>query len=432
MSPTASSQTARSTVSGSGIIITLAGLLVVASVVLAAARGLVQPGVALAFGIFICIGELLRVTLPGERTEAPLALAGGLAYAVLLHLPDEAGIPVDATHGALQVVAVTATGMLLGSLPHVAAGRVPAIDAVARRVLVVAFAAVTFRGLASDLDAQGGDRWRASLVVLMVAVAMLAWLLDGVLGALISTERTRAPFRALLRNELSALAGIGAAVGSTGLLIALACEVMGLWALPVLSVPLLLTQFSFRRYASIRATYLQTIRSLSRVTDLGGYTESGHARRVSELAVAVGRDLGMRDEELRELEYAALMHDVGQLSLSEPIPGGATLMVTATEQRRIAALGADVIRQTGVLDGVAVIVERQAEPYRAPQLLDDGDVPLAARIIKVANAYDDLVGGSLEIGRTLDALERLRLGSAYEYDPRVVESLATVLTRSVG
>ncbi len=207
---------------------------------------------------------------------------------------------------------------------------------------------------------------------------------------------------------------------------------MGLWALPVLSVPLLLTQFSFRRYAAIRATYLQTIRSLSRVTDLGGYTETGHARRVSELAVAIGRDLGMRDEELRELEYAALMHDVGQLSLAEPIPGGATLMVTAAEQRRIAALGADVIRQTGVLDGVAVIVERQAEPYRAPQVLDDGGVPLAARIIKVANAYDDLVGGSLEIGRTLDALERLRLGSAYEYDPRVVESLATVLTRSVG
>lgn len=150
MSSTASPQTARSTVSGSGIVITLAGLLVVASVALAAAQGLVQPGTALAFGIFICIGELIRVTLPGERTEAPLGLAGGLAYAVLLNRSGDA-----ATHGALQVVAVTATGMLLGSLPHVAAGRLPAIDAVARRVLVVAFAAVTFRGLASALYAQG-------------------------------------------------------------------------------------------------------------------------------------------------------------------------------------------------------------------------------------------------------------------------------------
>ena len=56
---------------------------------------------------------------------------------------------------------------------------------------------------------------------------------------------------------------------------------MGYWALPVFCVPLLLTQFSFRRYAAIRATYLQTIRSLSRVTEVGGYTETGHARRVA-------------------------------------------------------------------------------------------------------------------------------------------------------
>ena len=58
---------------------------------------------------------------------------------------------------------------------------------------------------------------------------------------------------------------------------------MRLWAIPVFVVPLLLTQFSFRRYAGIRQTYAQTIRSLSRVTEVGGYTETGHSRRVSEL-----------------------------------------------------------------------------------------------------------------------------------------------------
>ena len=48
---------------------------------------------------------------------------------------------------------------------------------------------------------------------------------------------------------------------------------MGFWALPVFVVPLLLTQFSFRRYAAIRESSLQTIRALSRVTEVGGYTE---------------------------------------------------------------------------------------------------------------------------------------------------------------
>ena len=51
-------------------------------------------------------------------------------------------------------------------------------------------------------------------------------------------------------------------------------------------------------------------------------------------------------------------------------------------------------------------------------------MPLASRIIKAVNAYDDLVGDSRGRLRRLDALERLRLGMAYEYDPTVVESLA--------
>ena len=50
--------------------------------------------------------------------------------------------------------------------------------------------------------------------------------------------------------------------------------------------PLLLTQFAFRRYAAIRESSLQTIRALSRVTELGGYTETGHSRRVSSVSVS--------------------------------------------------------------------------------------------------------------------------------------------------
>jgi response regulator RpfG family c-di-GMP phosphodiesterase len=138
----------------------------------------------------------------------------------------------------------------------------------------------------------------------------------------------------------------------------------------------------------------------------------------------------MSDADLLDLEYAALMHDIGQLSLTEPIPGGATVVAAPADQRRIAGLGADVIRQTGVLDGVATIVEQQAEPYRRAHQGTDVAVPLASRIIKAVNAYDDLVGESSETVRRLDALERLRLGMAYEYDPRVVDSMAKAIERS--
>ena len=199
----------------------------------------------------------------------------------------------------------------------------------------------------------------------------------------------------LLRDELRALLGIGSAVCATGAVMALAVAVAGLWALPVFCVPLLLTQLSFRRYAAVRTTYRQTIASLARSTEIAGYTPPGHARRVAALSRAVGRELGLSGPELTVLEYAALMHDIGQLSPRRPGPGRAPPPpLPAAEQRRIALLGGAVVRQTGVPAAVAVVVERQADPYR--------EQPLAARIVRAVNAYDDLTRGSADRGRVAD------------------------------
>lgn len=203
---------------------------------------------------------------------------------------------------------------------------------------------------------------------------------------------------------------------------ALSVAVAGLWALPVFCVPLLLTQLSYRRYAAVRTTYRQTIASLARSTEIAGYTQPGHARRVAALSTAVGRELGLSGSELTVLEYAALMHDIGQLSLVDPVPDGATALLSVAEQRRIALLGGAVVRQTGVPAAVAVVVELQADPYR--------EQPLPARIVRAVNAYDDLTGGSgRTAGGVLGALEQLRLGTGRDYQPEVVESLARVLAR---
>ncbi|HEX6920906.1 MAG TPA: HD domain-containing phosphohydrolase [Actinomycetes bacterium] len=406
------------------VVVSAAALLAVGAVGYTAAIGFKHVGTAFAFGAFIALGEMARITLPGGRDAAPVGTAGALAYTLVISYDGH-----DFDQSALQVVAVVAVAMIVGVLPHVIVGRAPTIDTLARRLITVGFAAMLFQGTRLDDDIRS---WQSSKyqAIAMVAVVAVTLVFDALVAAAVRASSDGAPFPAVLRNELSAQGGIGSAIGATGALIALAASIMGWYALPVFVIPLLLTQFAFRRYAAIRATYLQTIRALSRVTELGGYTESGHSRRVSQLAVAVGRELGMTDAELLELEYAALMHDIGQLSLPEPIPGGATVVAAPTEQRRIAGMGADVIRQTGVLDRVATIVEQQAEPYRRAHQTFDETVPLASRIIKAVNAYDDLVGESSETGRRLDALERLRLGMAYEYDPRVVDSLANTIERS--
>ena len=405
--------------SGQSLLVIFAGLLVIASVAQTAVVGVRDMHAAVAFGALIAFGELLRLNLPGDREAAPIATAGALAYALLLRIGDN-----PARHSPQQVIAVTAIGMIIGALPHLAVGRPARLSAMSARLIAVACVAWVFRPLANALMI--GSQWWSELPV-MLSLVIVAWLVEAVIAALIRTDALRARFGVALLDELRVQLPVGAAVGASALLIAFAAEVMGLAAVAVFAAPLLVTQVALRRYTGIRATYLQTVRALARVTEIGGYVEPGHSARVSRLAVAIGRELGMPEPALLELEYAALMHDIGQLSLRDPIPGGATVLVVREEQRRIAEYGAEVIQQARVLDSVADIVRRQSDPCRPA---DRGqEPPLSSRIIRAANAFDDLVGSSVEPSRAAAAVERLRLDTASEYDPQVVEALSRLLGR---
>jgi hypothetical protein len=418
--------------SGQLLLVVAAGVWLVASVAQTAAAGLRDVRTAVAFGVLIAFGEVLRLNLPGDRESAPIGFAGALAYALLIRVGVHQG-----QYSAQQVVTVTTIGMIVGALPHLAVGRPARVSGMASRLLCVACVAYIFRPLAGNTDI---DRHWGLAFSLMTALAIVALLLEAVLTALLRVDEQRARFRVALVDEMRVQLPLGAAVGASALLIAFAAEVMGLAALAVFTAPLLVTQVAFRRYAGIRATYLQTVRALAKVTEIGGYVEAGHSERVSRLAVAIGRELGIHEPQLLELEYAALMHDIGQLSLHDPISGGATIFVSRQDQQRIAELGADVIQQAQVLGAVAEIVRRQNEPYRDVDFAPEGYVdhaggqeppgpPLSSRIIKTANAFDDLVGSSLDLGRAAAAVQQLRLDTVSEYDPNAVEALSRVVNR---
>ncbi len=405
--------------SGQSLLVIFAGVLLVASVAQTSVIGVLDVRAALAFGGLIAFGELLRLNLPGDREAAPIAMAGAMAYALLIQVGGTA-----ARQGPQQVVAVAAIGMLIGALPHLAVGRPARLSAMAARLVAVACAAEVFRVL--ENHSLIGHRWWFELPV-MLSLVIVAWLVEAVIAALIRTDVLRGRFGVTLLDELHVQLPLGAAIGASALLIAFAAEVMGLAAVAVFTAPLLVTQVALRRYPGIRATYLQTVRALARVTEIGGYVEIGHSARVAKLAVSIGRELGMPEPALLELEYAALMHDIGQLSLRDPIPGGATVLVVREEQRRIAEYGAEVIQQARVLDSVADIVRRQSDPFRPADRTEEP--PLSSRIIRAANAFDDLVGSSVEPSRAAAAVQRLRLDTASEYDPQVVEALSRLVSR---
>jgi hypothetical protein len=409
-------------------------------------HGLREPGAALAFGLTVAFGEAIRIALPRGRETAPLAQTAALAYALCF---DIGGVTAD--YGPAQVIAVVALGTVCGVSVQSYVGRAPRPGYLARRILATAFAALVFRGWLMQGPAAGllNRHNPPALGLTLATVTLFAIALDHFLAALLAQlepgrtglafvhgrwEPPGRPARPAALSLPRLLAGFWSDCMATfrvcptvllfAVSVALSARSLGVYVLPIAAAPILVVQRSLRRYAEISATYQQTVRALSRVTELAEYTEPGHARRVCHLALAIGRDLALPDSELLDLEYAALLHDIGQLSLTDPIPGGATVMIAPERAASVAWLGAAVVRQTGVLDQVAEILEHQFQPFRAERA--DEPVALAGAIIRAANAYDDLVGGALDPDRRLAALQRIRLGTPAEYDPRVVESLTRI------
>lgn len=219
-------------------------------------------------------------------------------------------------------------------------------------------------------------------------------------------------------------------MAATGALIALTSSVLGLLGVPLLLAFLGLTDFAVRRFVHVQDIYGQALRALSRMPEIVGYISPGHAERVSDVARLVARELRMSERETEVLTHAALLHDLGQLELRRTLPKGATVQAAPSDQQRIADRGSTLLREGGPSGPLADLLRNQAVPYHRV-MSGRADAPIGARIIKVANAFDDY-GGRLGPDHGEDrrvGMERIYLGLGYEYDPRVVEALSRALDR---
>jgi hypothetical protein len=382
-------------------------------------------GLLLASGITIALGEWFQISAPGLRGAAPLATASAFGLCFTVEVPEGSYV----TYSAAVVIAVTAVATAAGVGARLVARHDVRFAEVTGRLVAVVVVALLYRTVhlgqaVTPTTGQGPDPWQNA--VTMLAIAAVGLLADVALTSALRALAAGGGLRRLVTDELESSVALSSPVAVTGVLIALAAPPLGIAALPLFLVPLVLTLFAFRRYVSIRATYLQSIRTLSRLTDAAGYTPAGHSERVASLALRVGRELALPEREMLDLEYAALLHDIGQVALVEPIPGGATVLAAPADQRRIEADTVAIVRETGVLEGVARILEHQTTPYRQVRELGE-EIPLTSRIIKVVNAYEDLNRGARGSRSRDAALERIYLGLGYEYDPRVVDALLRVL-----
>jgi HD-GYP domain-containing protein (c-di-GMP phosphodiesterase class II) len=181
-----------------------------------------------------------------------------------------------------------------------------------------------------------------------------------------------------------------------------------------------------RLWTAQRRQFFHTVTALAEALEKRDPYTGGHVRRVVAYTVLLGRQMGLSREELRDLRLAATLHDVGKITtpdrvLSKPSPLDPDELEI---MRRHAADGAAIVSHLAnpwVLHGVRSHHER-VDGKGYPDGLTDPEIPLAARIIAVADTYDAMTTSRpYRAGLPHERAAAEILGSAgTQFCPRVV------------
>ena len=186
--------------------------------------------------------------------------------------------------------------------------------------------------------------------------------------------------------------------------------------------------------AETRAAYVGAIRALAAALDARDPYTAGHSERVSELSVRIGQQMHLTDADLDVLRLGALLHDIGKIGLSdEVLRKPASLTAEEFEQiKRHPALGARILRLVPFLAPHLPIVElhhERPDGQGYPFGLRGDDIPLGARIVHVADAFDAMTSARAyrPARGALEAIAELRRLAGTQFDPASVDALVAAV-----
>src|SRR6266850_1594889 len=185
-----------------------------------------------------------------------------------------------------------------------------------------------------------------------------------------------------------------------------------------------------RHVSQLNDMYLSTIEALAMAVDAKDQITHGHIRRVQTYAMQLARRLGVSDEkQLKAIEAAALLHDMGKLAIPEHIlnkPGKLT-PAEFEKMKRHADLGADLLSSVKFPYPVVPIVRHHHENWDGsgyPAGIASTDIPIGARILSVVDCFDALTSDRPYRPRLsiADAFEILKERRGTIYDPLIVDA----------
>ena len=290
----------------------------------------------------------------------------------------------------------------------------------------------------------GGVHPGAAIENLLFPVVLLAVTYFAINSFLIATalsfEHRSKPLEIWRRNflwlGLNHLVGASVAVMLVTYTRSISIPALGV-IIPLLTITYLMFRMSLgrlddahRHVAQVNEMYLSTIEALAMAVDAKDQITHGHIRRVQVYTVELAKRLGVRDgQQLKAIEAAALLHDMGKLAIPEHILNkpGALTAAEFDNMKRHTDIGADLLSSVRFPYPVVPIVRHHHENWNGtgyPTGLAGVDIPLGARILSVVDCFDALTSDRPYRPRLSDAeaFEILRERRGRMYDPIVVDA----------
>jgi HD-GYP domain-containing protein (c-di-GMP phosphodiesterase class II)/HAMP domain-containing protein len=184
----------------------------------------------------------------------------------------------------------------------------------------------------------------------------------------------------------------------------------------------------------LETTNLEMVQALATAMEAKDQYTATHAENIATMAVAVGHHMGLDDGQLRELEYAAVLHDVGKIGVPGHILNKPDRL-TALEYTRMTqhtTIGERIVSRVDYLKPVARIVRAAHERWDGsgyPDGLAGEEIPLLSRILFVCDAYDAMTSDRRYRAAMPHEEARAELlgGSGTQFDPVVVEAFLTLI-----
>ncbi len=196
-------------------------------------------------------------------------------------------------------------------------------------------------------------------------------------------------------------------------------------------------EMSWELAEHLEAASLNTIYALAAAVDARDHYTYGHSRNVSKYAVAIGKALGLSRRTQERLRICALLHDIGKIGLPDSIIRKSDPLDEEEWEimRKHSELGATIISHTPELADCAPAIRHHHEWHDGrgyPHGLKGEDIPLEARIIAIADAYDTMTTPRAyrQMASPQQAMEELRLCAGTQFDPELVEAFCQAMSEA--